>query len=175
MGFFYTILEGKESIDETKNATFKQYIHSNLFLKPTLMIALSVAYVVSLVVFLVFFKTPEMNEIFLVTIWALILLAATIIFMIIGMIFVRKQYKINFVYSPILKYAGTAILASIIVYYISEKVLVYTESVFDFLPQVIPLLLLGGGIYFGITYAVDNSTKILFKSIFKEIKIKLNL
>ena len=78
MGFFFTILEGKESIDENKNATFKQYIHSNLFLKPTLLIALSVAYVGSLVIFLVFFKTPEMSEIFLVMIWALILLAMTL-------------------------------------------------------------------------------------------------
>ena len=86
-----------------------------------------------------------------------------------------KQYKINFVYTPILKYAGTAILASIIVYYVSEKVLVYTESIFDFLPQVIPVLLLGGGIYFGITYLVDNSTKNLFNLILKEIKNKLNL
>jgi len=136
------------------------------------MIALSVAYVVSLVVFLVFFKTPDMSDIFLVTIWALILLAVTTIFMIIGMILVRKQYKINFVYTPILKYMGTAILAAIIVYYVSEKVLVYTESVFDFLPQVIPVLLLGGGIYFGITYLIDKSTKVLFHSILNELRRK---
>ena len=172
MGFFFTILEGKESVDQNKNATFKQFIHSNLFLKPTLMIALSVAYVVSLVVFLVFFKTPDMSDIFLVTIWALILLAVTTIFMIIGMILVSKQYKINFVYTPILKYTGTAILAAIIVYYVSEKVLVYTESVFDFLPQVIPVLLLGGGIYFGITYLIDKSTKVLFHSILNELRRK---
>lgn len=173
MGFFFTILEGKESIDENKNATFKQYIHSNLFLKPTLMIALSIAYVASLVVFLVFFKTPEMNDIFLVTIWALILLGMTTIFMIIGMILVRKQYKITFVYTPILKYSGAAILASIIVYYVSEKVFVYTESIFDFLPQVIPVLLLGGGIYFGITYLIDKSTKVLFHSILNELRKKI--
>jgi len=40
---------------------------------------------------------------------------------------------------------------------------------------LVPLLLLGGGIYFGITYFVDKSTKILFDLIIKEIKIKLNL
>ncbi len=175
LGFFFTILEGKENIDENKNATFKQYIHSNLFLKPTLMIALSIAYVGSLVVFLVFFKTPEMNDIVLVTIWAVILLTATIIFMIVGIVLVKKQYKIIFEFVPIFKYTGAAIITSIIVYYISEKVLVYTESIFDFIPQLVPLLLLGGGIYFGITYLVDKSTKILFNLIIKEIKIKLNL
>jgi len=173
MGFFFTILEGKESIDENKDATFKQYIRSNLFLKPTLMITLSVAYVVSLIVFLVFFKTPEMSDVFLVTVWASILLVMTIIFTIIGIILVRKQYQINFVFTPILKYSGVVILASIIVYYVSEKVLVYTESIFDFLPQVIPLLVVGGGIYFGITYLIDKSTRVLFHSILNELRRKI--
>lgn len=172
MGFYFTVLEGKESIDTNKNATFKQYIRSNLFLKPTLMIVLSVVYVISLVVFLVFLKTSEMSDIYVVTVWALILLGITIIFAIVGMILVRKQYKIIFDYTPILKYLGVAILASLIVYYISEQNLVYTESVFNFLPQIIPLLLLGGGIYFGITYIIDKSTKILFHSILNELRRK---
>jgi len=120
----------------------------------------------------VFFKTPEMSDIYLVTIWALILLGMTIIFTIVGIIFVRKQFEIKFSYIPILKYVGTVTLASIIVYFMSEKVLVYNESIFDFIPQVIPFLVLGGGIYFGITYLIDNSTKFLFNSIINEIRRK---
>lgn len=172
MGFFFTILEGKEGVDENKNATFKQYIKSNLFLKPTLMISLSAGYVISLIVFLVFFKTPEMDDVFLVTIWSLILLGVTIIFTIIGMIFVRKQYQIKFVYSSIFKYFLVATISSIIVHYVSINTLVYSESVFDFIPQVIPLLVLGGGIYFGITYLIDKSTKVLFNSILNELRSK---
>ncbi len=90
--------------------------------------------------------------------------------MIIGMIFVRKQYKINFVYTPILKYLGATISASIIVYYISEKVLVYTESIFDFLPDFIPYLIAGIGLYLGITYLIDKKTKQLFHKIINEIR-----
>ena len=172
MGFFFTILEGTENIDENKNATFKQFIKSNLFLKPTLMNILSASYVVSLVIFLVFFKTPAMSDIYLVTIWALILLAMTIIFTIVGIIFVRKQFELKFSYIPILKYFGTVIIASIITQYVSEKVLIYNESIFEFIPQVIPLLVLGGGIYFGITYLIDNSTRLLFNSIINEIRRK---
>jgi len=94
------------------------------------------------------------------------------IFTFVGMILVRKQYKIIFDWTPILKYLGVAILASLIVYYISEQNLVYTESVFNFLPQIIPLLVLGGGIYFGITYIIDKSTKSLFHSILNELRRK---
>ena len=46
------------------------------------------------------------------------------------------------------------------------------ESIFEFIPQVIPLLVLGGGIYFGITYLIDNSTRLLFNSIINEIRRK---
>tara|TARA_B110000495_G_C22405232_1_gene258365 strand:- start:54 stop:470 length:417 start_codon:yes stop_codon:yes gene_type:complete len=133
---------------------------------------LSASYVISLVIFLVFFKTPEMSDVYLVTVWALILLGMTIIFTIVGIIFVRKQFEIKFSYVPILKYTGTVVFASIITQYVSEKVLIYNESIFDFIPQVIPLLVLGGGIYFGITYLIDNSTKLLFHSIINEIRRK---
>jgi len=169
MGFFFTILEGKENIDTDQNASFKQYIHSNLFLRPTLMLALSVIYITSLVVFLVFFSTPEMSDIFLVTIWSLILLAVTIIFMVIGMILTRKQYEIKMPFIPMIKYSGVAALASLIIYQLVENMLVYTESIYDFIPQIIPILLIGGGIYFGITYVIDDSVKKLFKAIIKEI------
>ncbi len=169
MGFFFTILEGKESVDTDKNASFKQYLQSNLFLRPTLMLAFSVIYIVSLVVFLVFFSTPEMSDIFLVTIWSLILLVVTIIFMVIGMILTRKQYEIKMPFIPIIKYSVIAALASLIVYQLVENMLVYTESIYEFIPQIIPILLIGGGIYFGITYVIDNSVKKLFHSIIKEI------
>jgi len=169
MGFFFTILEGKESIDADKNASFKQYLHSNLFLRPTLMLALSVMYIASLVIFLVFFRTPEMSDIFLVTIWSLILLAVTIIFMVIGMILARKQYEIKMPFISFIKYSGAAAIASLIVYQLVENMLVYTESIYEFIPQIIPILLIGGGIYFGITYVIDDSVKKLFKSIIKEI------
>ena len=169
MGFFFTILEGKESVDTDKNASFKQYLQSNLFLRPTLMLALSVIYIVSLVVFLVFFSTPEMSDIFLVTIWSLILLVVTIIFMVIGMILARKQYEIKMPFIPIIKYSVVAALASLIIYQLVENMLVYTESIYEFIPQIIPILLIGGGIYFGITYLIDDSVKKLFKAIIKEI------
>ena len=53
-----------------------------------------------------------------------------------------------------------------------EKFLVYDESIFVFLPNLIPYLLLGISIYFGLTYLVDKKTRKLFKAILSEIKNK---
>ena len=61
------------------------------------------------------------------------------------------------------------IFASIISYCIIENYLKIAEDVFDFLPQFILIVILGGSIYFGITYAIDESVKKLFKLIWKEI------
>ena len=53
-----------------------------------------------------------------------------------------------------------------------EEFLVYEESIFDFLPNIIPYLFLSILIYFGLTYLVDKKTRVLFKAIFSEIKNK---
>ncbi len=175
MGFYFSLIQGNENIDLNKTASTKQFIKSNLFVIPTFMLLFSIIYVGSLFIFLAFFKTPQMSDYFLISIWAMILLATTIIFTIVGMLYVRKKLHFNFNYIPILKYAAVALLASIIVYLVSEKVLKYSERIFDFLPQLIPILILGGGIYFGITYLIDMSTKIFFKSFLNEFRRKRSI
>ena len=171
MGFFFSILEAKETIDIDKKVLFKRYVKSNLFLTPTFMLALSGIYIIALIMLLTF-RPPEITEIQIVTIWAMILLLVTIAFMITGQVLVKRRYDISLPYYLMIKYSLVTTLSSITVFYLSETTLTYTESVYDFIPQVIPIVLIGTGIYFGITYLIDESTKNLFKSIFKEIKKK---
>ena len=45
----------------------------------------------------------------------------------------------------------------------------YHESIYDFLPLLIIELIICRGVYLSITYLIDNKTKILFKSIIREI------
>ena len=171
MGFFFSILEAKETIDIDKKVSFKRYVKSNLFLTPTFMLALSGIYIIALIMLLTF-RPPEITEIQIVTIWAMILLLVTIAFMITGQVLVKRRYDISLPYYLMIKYSLVTTLSSITVFYLSETTLTYTESVYDFIPQVIPIVLIGTGIYFGITYLIDESTKNLFKSIVKEIKKK---
>jgi len=61
-----------------------------------------------------------------------------------------------------------------VAYVIIDNYLEYSESVFDFLPQFIPIVILGVTIYFGIVYLIDKSARNLFKSIWREIFSKSN-
>ena len=168
MGFFFSILEAKETIDIDKTASFRQYLKSNLFMRPTLMLIFSGVYVGSLTIFLIFWATPDMTDVQTVIIWSFILLGANIIFMIVGLILVIRYHQFVFPYIPVLKYTLAAIIGSFAIFLITENI-IYTDSVYDFLPQIIPIVLVGGGIYVGITYIIDNSTRILVKAIIEEL------
>lgn len=170
MGFFFSILESYETIDMDKNATFKKYIKSNLFLTPTFLLILSIIYVSGLIIFLILPDTKNLNEIDIVTIWAYILLVVTVAFTILCFLMVKKRYDFSFPFIPIGKYVVATIIASIPVYLLVESTILYTESVYDFIPQLIFPLILGGILYFGITYLIDNSTRELCRSIVKEIR-----
>ena len=132
------------------------------------MLIFSGVYVGSLTIFLIFWATPDMTDVQTVIIWSFILLGANIIFMIVGLILVIRYHQFVFPYIPVLKYTLAAIIGSFAIFLITENI-IYTDSVYDFLPQIIPIVLVGGGIYVGITYIIDNSTRILVKAIIEEL------
>lgn len=171
MNVFFNILGAYETIDLDKQASFKQYVKSKLFILPTLNYVLSGLYVGILAVFLFFFKS-DLTEVNLVTIWSVILLAVAIPFMIYGLISAKRHYQITLPYNSILKFSVIAFLSSIIIFFISENFLIYTQSIYDFLPRLIPIIILGGILYFGLTYFVDKSVRDLFNSIFSELRNK---
>jgi hypothetical protein len=45
----------------------------------------------------------------------------------------------------------------------------YKISIFEFLPQVIGLTIISGIGYIGLTYAIDNKTRILVKAVISEL------
>lgn len=169
---FFKILSGYERIDVEKQATFRQYVKSKLFLTPTLDYIYSGSYIILLLIFLVFFRKEEMLDFEIVTIWAFIMFIVAIPVTGYTIRLCKKQYDISLPILSILKYIFAAILSGLIVFYIIENYLTYTESVFDFLPELIPVLLLGGLIYFGITFLIDKSIRKLFNSILNEFKNK---
>ena len=169
MNMFFTIIGAYENIDKDTNATFRQYVKSKLFFIPTLKFILAGAYLGSLSIFL-FMYSSDYDEIETVTIWALIFTILHIPFLFYGYILIKKQHKISFPIIPISKYLGITIFTAIIIHFISLNYFTYSQSIWDFLPEFLPILILGCSIYFGITFVVDKSTKELFYSIFKEIK-----
>jgi hypothetical protein len=54
----------------------------------------------------------------------------------------------------------------------SNEFLVFSENVFEFIPNLVMYVLFGIGIYILITYVIDLHTKELIKSILNELKNK---
>jgi len=163
---FFNILSAYDTVDLDK----QQYIKSKLFFIPTLIYILSGSYVIILTLFLLFFRTPEMDVVLTATIWAMISFVVVVPFTVYGFICVRRDHKISLPYKEIIKYSLVTLLASIITSYLLETSLSYPPSIFEFIPQLIPFMILGALIYFGLTYLIDSSTRKLFKLIVKEIR-----
>jgi len=173
-GFCFGVLESFERVDLDKQASFKQFLHSRIFVVPTLWLIYSIIYVSSLSVFLILFWTPEMLDSDTVTVWALILLVVNTPFMIYGLVKVKKSHNIDFPFKDAAKYIGTTIIAVTIIQFLIENTLTYPPSIWEFIPEVLPLVFLGAGIYFGISYIIDKTTRKLFRSIINELIKKRN-
>lgn len=167
-GIYTNILSAFEKVDTDNNSTFKQYVKSKLFFIPTINHIIAITYIATLLVFLLFFANNA-NEIDIVITWSMIMLATHTPFMIYLMSVVKKKHKISFPLKETIMYGAVTLLAGTISYVIIDNYLEYSESIFDFLPQFIPIVILGGTIYFGIIYLIDKSTRNLFKSIWREI------
>jgi len=167
---FFSILMAYEKIDLNKNASRKEYIKSKLFLVPTIGIINFGSYVVVLTIFLLTIESSNFSEVDLITIWSVILLVVSIPFLIYGIMYVKKLHSIELPYVSMMKFFMAAICAGIVSYIIQIEYLEFSKSIYDFLPQLIPIITVGGIIYFGITYIIDKSTRELFQKIINEIK-----
>ena len=169
----YKVLRGFETVDIDKKASFRQYVKSNLFLIPTLNIIYSVSYVGGLAIFLLLIKTTEMTDLFVVTIWSIIMMIISIPFMIYSLFLVYKKYGITLKIKYILKYAVLTLFSSIVLHYLITNYMTYHESIWNFIPEFLPYIALGSALYFGILYLIDKDTRIFYKSIIHEFKKKM--
>jgi hypothetical protein len=85
-----------------------------------------------------------------------------------------KKTSINFPYVDGIKYLGATIAFMLVFWQTSEFVIVYHESIFDFLPTLFIQLLVCISIYFGVVYIIDKKTQKLFSLIINNIFKKNN-
>lgn len=85
----------------------------------------------------------------------------------------KKHYDIKFPIKEIIVYSLLAITSATPVIVLMDETLDYNPSIWIHMTQLIPLVALGGIIYFGLSYLVDESSRNLFKSIISELKGKL--
>lgn len=164
------VLQGFDKVDTEKNIQIKNYLKSALVKVPTLKIIHRVSYVGILAVFLFVFIEKNTSEVQLVIYWSLIALITQIPLTIYISHIIKKEINPKFQWKPILKYILSAVLVFTIISLLMDKFLVYSESIFVFLPNLIIFLIMGGLGYLGLTYMIDKNTKVLVKSILKKIK-----
>jgi O-antigen/teichoic acid export membrane protein len=170
LNIFYNVLSAYEKIDTQKNAKFTEFLHSKLFLIPTLQHIQSSAYIVTLVLFLIMLQQQNASEMELVAIWAFAQFITVFPFLFYAYYKVKKEtnFKINF--QILFKFLLVTIFVSTIAFYLSEIFLTYPESIYEHIPELLPIVALSGLLYFGILYLIDKSTRSFFNSILSEIK-----
>lgn len=168
---FTQALQGIEKVD-TKESTTKEYLKSKLFYLPTIRLIRRAVYLITLVIGLYILIQQDASEINLVIYWSFVVFIVEIPFTLYYYILVKKDFTLSLSKITILKYLIINLIVFSGIYFLMEEFLVYEESIFDFLPNIIPYLFLSILIYFGLTYLVDKKTRVLFKAIFSEIKNK---
>ncbi len=168
---FRQSLKGIEKVDLNENATFKDYLKSKLFYLPTLENIQKAVYIVVLLIVMTILVSNT-SDIDLIMYWGLVSLLAQIPLTIYLYVLVRKDFSPKINVRSIFKYFSASILAFGFTFVLMEKYLVYKVSIFEFLPDLILFVGLAIGGYLTLTYIIDSKTRILFKSVIKEIKNK---
>ena len=138
------------------------FLKSNLFKLPIYRyIKLGIYFIVLTAIFIL--NKDNVSEIELVTLWVLASLIIEIPFLIFMWILLHRKTSINFPYIDGLKYLGATIAFMLVFWKTSEFIIVYHESIFDFLPTLLIQLIICIIIYFGIVYIIDKKhTKYYF-------------
>ena len=106
--------------------------------------------------------------------WSIVSLGVQIPFTAYFYRLVRNQFSLSIDAKTSVKYLLTSIIVFGVVYLISEEFLVYHESIFHFLLNLILYFALGVLMYALITFSIDLRTRNLAKAIIKELRKSSN-
>jgi hypothetical protein len=166
------VLLGIDKSDISINPSFQIFVKSNLFKVPSYQyIKLGIYLTVLIPTFYMYHS--HVSEIELVTLWALIALFVEIPFLILMWVLLFRKTSVVFPFQDGLKYFGATIAFMFIFWQTSDYIIIYHESIFDFLPTLLIQFTLCVFVYFGITYLIDKKTRVLYKTIIKGIKSKI--
>lgn len=164
-------LQGIASVD-TKESGYKEYLKSDLFYLPTLRLIRKGVYLGSLAIGLLILVQTDTPLMDMLVFWSVIATLTQIPFTLYFYYLVRKQFPLSLDIVTIMKYLVISIVVFGGVYLLMDEYLEYEIEVLKFIPNLIPYLILGISVYFGLTYLTDKATRQLFNSIILEIKRK---
>jgi O-antigen/teichoic acid export membrane protein len=165
----YISLKGLDKVD-TKKSTFSEYLKSGLFVVPTIRIISFGSYLGVLAVTLLLMRPLVHTDLDLIVYWALLALLTQIPLTVYLYYRTLKEFKPKIAVKPIIKYFVASIVSFGVTYFLIEKFVDYDTSIFNFLPSLLIMILVGMILYISLTYLVDLKTRKLIKAIIKETK-----
>ena len=166
---FRQVLMGVESVDINKDAGFKSILHSKLIFTSGVWSIKSAVTIVILVAILYITNVPGISEVELVVNWVLVLVGVEAPFLIYAFVLLRKSVDFKVSITHVFKYAAASLALVSVYYATSEHMIIYHESIFDFLPGLMLQFLLCVGVYLGTTYLIDRKTRKLVRLVFDEV------
>ena len=165
---FGTFILGVETVDKYQNKT-KDFLDSSLFKLPTIDLIQTTTYVT--ILFLVLYLFGEsMDYIDIVYSWAIILLIVTIPTTIIILVWAKKKVHYELDVKRILKFLVIGVFVFGLTYLLIPEITEKDKPVFNLIVDLLPLVIISIGGYFGFTILVDKKTRELTKLIKNIIK-----
>ena len=171
-GIFSQSLLGIEKVDINEKVNFKNYVKSKLFFVPAVILIEVCAYVIAVLVGLTLLKPFTNQDVELVIYWSVISVGIHIPFTVYFYLLTKKHidFRINSI--SLLKYLLVSIIIFSAIHVLMNQFLIYKNSIFEFVPNVLLFVSIGIVGYLLTTYLIDSKTRILFRAIFDELKGK---
>ena len=165
--FFQQVLTGTDTVDVDERPHASALLKSRLFLVGTIANVHHVLYLGVLAASLYAFS--GMSDLELVTVWSVVMLAASVPFAICYGLLVRRHAPFRVPYSAILRHLAGGAGMAVVFMLTNEHVVGFEVSIYSYVPGLLLELALCCVTYLGITYAIDHKTRKLFRLVLSEI------
>lgn len=168
-GVIEQTLLGKDEVDINEKSSMKDYIKSRLFQMPTLEMIQHTIYLILLIVGLLILVSSE-SSLQLVIFWTMLSMSIRIPFTLYRYRILRRSVSFKFEKNSVLKYLLSGVVVFSVFFIIQDSYLTYNSNLIEFLPNFLFFIIMSIMSYLIITYIIDDKTRILTKSIIKELK-----
>jgi len=169
---FKQMLTAIETVDLNEKSTKKDYLKSKLFTVHTAQNIATAIIVISLVIGLIVLTETNTTIINYLEYWAFVVLVVEISLAFYLYVRIKQNFDLKFETFSILKYSlvSAGIFGSL--HYVTEIVLNYQSSIFDFVAILLVIISTGIIAYLFINYLIDYRSRELINSIITELKNK---
>jgi len=164
-----TVIAAKDEFDSHNDVSIKDFIKSRIFLLNKIDLILASLYITAVACYLIITQNMGMDIIEIIIIIAILSLIFTIIGTLITMRLMRKFTTFKLTCKPLLKYAGSACIMSVIVYLL-KTLLKPPSNILDAIGTVFLLAIIGTLIYGLTLYLTSNEFRRYLREAYFYIK-----